>query len=38
MTKILSVIQPIPNQKFVWRVEPDECYLILQVLGHVFVE
>jgi hypothetical protein len=38
MPKVLGVVEPIPNEKFVRRIESDEAHGIIQVGGDVLVE
>ncbi len=38
MPKILSVIQPVPYQEFVRRVESDPTCVVRKFRRHVFVE
>src|SRR5262245_43967208 len=38
MAKVLGVVQPVPHQERVRRVEPDEHRFPLQPVGYVFVQ
>src|SRR6478672_9836332 len=38
MPKVLGVVEPVPDEKLVRRVEPDEAHGMIQVGGDVLVE